>query len=282
MQSGQETWAAVCPRLPQCKRQGHPPPPSSRDRARWPGAGRAGLSRRAAQRWGLQAQVGAQLPGQPVRCSHRLDARSPGSPFAAVPRGPLGPSPSLPDALEAPHPGQSLLLLGAQVPNSAAHGALSPVSRTSLPAPPPGLFLPGASDVGPAPAPWRAPLLPRPVPPALRPGSGTFPTIAKTHPTRGREVTCPRGIPEHRLQAWVGEWAGPPGSSHLLATSSQGLPQGPRDGQGRGGGASKTRGQLSGITPDLLPNKLNKFSSPLQVVPCLSANLPLVLTTDAE
>ena len=64
----------------------------------------------------------------------------------------------------------------------------------------------------------------------------------------------------------------PPGRPH-----PRGSHRVPRDRQDRG--ASETRGQLSGITADLLPNKLNKFGSPLRVVACLSANLPLVLTT---
>lgn len=85
----------------------------ARRRQRW----RAGLSRRKAQRGGLLAQVGAQLPGQPVRWSRRVPFRgcAPGA-ARALPQ----PAPS-----QAPHPGQRLLLLGAQVPNSAAHDALS-------------------------------------------------------------------------------------------------------------------------------------------------------------
>ena len=239
---------------------------------------------------GAPGPGGRPAPWKPVRWSHRLDARSPGSPFAAVPRGLLGPSPSLPDALEAPHPGQSLLLLGAQVPNSAAHGALSPVSRTSLPFPPPGLFLPGASDVGPAPAPWRAPLLPRPIPPALRPGSGTFPTIAKTHPTRGREVTCPRGIPEHRLQAGSGSGEGhqaPPTSWRPHPRGSHRVP-----GTGKTGGHQRHVGNFQGSHQISFPTNLINLVHPsrwshafLPTFPwsCPQAgHLPVLPSQDAE
>lgn len=98
----------------------HPPLTTTREQG--PGAGRS--EKLDFPREGLLSGV---LYTAASATAHR---HSPGSLFSLKIEAPaqegsvrlLGPSPSLPTH-EAPHPGQRLLLLGAQVPDSAAHGA---------------------------------------------------------------------------------------------------------------------------------------------------------------
>ena len=110
------------PKAASVQKAGPPSSTFSRDRRRqrW----RAVLSRREAQRGGLLGQVGAQLPGQPVRWSRRSGRPLSRVPFRSCAPGAARPLPKPPRS-QVPHPGQRLLLLGAQVPNSAAQGSLS-------------------------------------------------------------------------------------------------------------------------------------------------------------
>ena len=110
------------PKAASVQKAGPPSSTFSRDRRRqrW----RAVLSRREAQRGGLLGQVGAQLPGQPVRWIRRSGRPLSRVPFRSCAPGAARALPQ-PAPSQAPHPGQRLLLLGAQVPNSAAHDALS-------------------------------------------------------------------------------------------------------------------------------------------------------------
>ena len=95
----------------------------------------------------------------------------------------------------------------------------------------------------------------------MRLRSGPFPTVAEAHPTRGREVTRPRGIPEHRLQAGLGGRGGPPGSSHLPGDLVPGAPTGSR-GTGKIGGHQRHVGNFQGSYQISFPTNLVNLVHP--------------------
>lgn len=115
-------------------------------------------------------------------------------------------SPSLPP-VKPPHPGQRLLLLRAQVPDSAAHGARR--AQGSRGAGVPGVCRPAAwprrsclvslGEQMLAP-PQRESASPAPPRCFLASALGVLLAVARTHPTARREVTRPRGVPERSLK----------------------------------------------------------------------------------
>lgn len=125
-----------------------------------------------------------------------LDRRCPGSPSICTMglvggggRLLLSPSQNLP-VLASPHLGQCLLLLGAQVPDFAAHHTLGEggtgckhPGRVRRPAWPPHSWFCLAGQVCVQPPHQRAPVLPRPVPARFSPPLGAFPTVTK--------ISCP-------------------------------------------------------------------------------------------
>lgn len=100
------------------------PPSSTFLKGQVPAEVESGTESQRGPERGLLGQVGAQLPGQPVRWSRRSGRPLSRVPFRGCAPGAARPLPKPPRS-QVPHPGQRLLLLGAQVPNSAAHGALS-------------------------------------------------------------------------------------------------------------------------------------------------------------
>lgn len=125
-----------------------------------------------------------------------------------------GSLPSLPSH-EAPHPGQRLLLLGAQVSDSAAHGASGRLALPLMVLMGSWFCLAGQMFVPPR---WGRASLTPPCPTGLSSPLGLLPKpVAKTHPTWGKEVT--HSLPEHRFQ--LGAITPPP----IQASSSQGLLQ---------------------------------------------------------